>query len=69
MAKVPKAIKEATKTLDRTRFELTRRSKHWAIAEKKTGIIVMTLHGNYSKPGGRAGKNQLADMRRAGLLV
>lgn len=64
MPKLPKEIRETTKDLDRERFEYRRLTKHWAIVEKGTGKVKMTLHTN----GGHAARNQLATMRRAGLL-
>lgn len=68
--KVPKPIKEATKQLDRERYELSRKAatRHWAIVEKGTGQVVFTLHANCTRPGGRGQLNQQASLRRAGLL-
>lgn len=66
MAKVPKELRQVTKRLDRTRFDLVRRTKHWAIVRKTDGQVLMTLA---SDTGGRTARNQLAQMKREGWLV
>lgn len=62
--KVPKGIKDAAKGVDFDRFTIVRRSKHYALADRASGKIVMTLHSN----GGRAGANRQADFKRRGML-
>jgi hypothetical protein len=68
MQGLPKGIREATRDLDRGRFEIGRCKRHYAIVDRVSGQVMMTLAANYSKPGGRMQKNQLAEMRRRGLL-
>lgn len=64
MAKVPKEIREVTKRLDRTRFQIARRAKHWAITDLN-GSLVVTIHCNH---GDRGLRNQLAELKRQGVL-
>lgn len=66
MPKVPKDIREATRALNRSQYQIVRRTKHYAIVERATGRVVMTLHGNQA---GRAGRNQLAAMKRKGVIA
>lgn len=66
MARVPKEIREVQRSLKRSRYEVVRRTKHYAVVERATGQVVMTLHGNQ---GNRAHANQLAALKRKGVLA
>lgn len=66
MPRLPKGIREVNKRLDRSRFEIGRRTNHWAVVDKTTGAVVQTIHENH---GGRGLANQLSSLRQKGALV